>query len=132
MSVQAVAAPLSYKNAVDELSSEMSQCSAFFAISAQCFERYPDSRAQQIASQFRQTADSTGIIAKDIGKTAGVSQAAIDARLKQDFRDQSRLIKNSCINLSVIQNRYGNFCKRIAQDPVARLDVLKARRAEPE
>jgi hypothetical protein len=65
-------------------------------------------------------------LAISTGKSVGVSDAAVNARLSLITKDLMGSIANKCVNIGVLLERYDTFCKQLAQNVDARLKELLA------
>ena len=118
------------KRALNEISGEMTECSAYFLISAQCIESHPDPRSPRIANDLRQAAKKIETLAITTGRSIGITDEAFAARTKLAFEKLMTSINNNCVNIAVLLDRYNNLCKQLNLDPDSRLKELLARSDE--
>ncbi len=111
---------------MNEFSSELLECAAYFFVSAQCIENHPDPRAPKLASDYRSAAEKLTGIAITTGRSVGISDDAFAARTRLTFAQQMKSINNNCINVSVLLDRYSDFCMHLSRTPDQRLDELTA------
>ena len=109
-------------DALNELSSEMTECSVYFIVSSTCFRDYP--QAVDMIRDYRRAADKIAQLALTAGSPIGLSVQGLAARQKLMFEDMKTSIGKSCTNLSILQERYSGFCKQLAQAPDNRLKEL--------
>jgi hypothetical protein len=99
--------------ATNELSSEMIECGQYFLTFWACFREFPSQQAQATANTYRQASDQISQRAFEIGKSVGLSVEALAARMRLANESLSKEINKNCTNFSVLQERYGTFCKNL-------------------
>jgi hypothetical protein len=111
--------------AFNEFSQENAQCAAFYSEIIHCFSGWGDARfnAEQRADyeKIRDAAAERQVLA---GKKAGLSDKAEVARSQLAMKSVLGEIDNDCVNISVILNKYGAFCKALIENPAQRLEQL--------
>ena len=110
--------------ALNELSSEMTECGQYFLVSWACFKDFPSPQAQASANVYRQASDQISTMAFQIGKTVGLSEEAVGARMRLANESLTNDINKNCTNISILQERYSTFCKSLNQQPDQRLKEL--------
>jgi hypothetical protein len=113
-------------NAVNELTGEMLECSVYYVISAQCIEGHPDPDAPGLVKTYKGLANDIATLAINTGKTVGVSDDAVNARLSLISKNLMASIGNKCVSISVLFEKYDSFCKQLAKNVDARLKELLA------
>jgi hypothetical protein len=109
-------------DALNELSSEMTECSVYFIVSSTCFKKDP--QAADMVRDYRRAADKIAELALTTGGAVGLSVQGLAARQKLMFEDMMTSTSKNCTNLSVLLERYSRFCKQLAQAPDDRLKEL--------
>jgi hypothetical protein len=109
-----------------EFSDEMLECSVYYRVAVRCFENYPDPRAAKVESEYRAAADQLTTIALRIARSIGQSNAAFTSSATLMMREQMAAINQSCIKISVLQERYAAFCQHLAASPDDRFNELLA------
>jgi hypothetical protein len=110
--------------ATNELSSEMTECGQYFLVSWACFKDFPSTRAEAAAKVNRAASDQISELALRVGKSIGMSEQAVAARARLANDTLNKEINNNCANLSILQERYANFCKKLSRRPDERLKEL--------
>jgi hypothetical protein len=64
--------------------------------------------------------------AHGIARSTGQSEAAFMASAELTMKDQMAAIRESCMNIFVLQRRYAAFCQHLAQSPDDRFRELLA------
>ncbi len=113
-------------NALNELTGEMLECSVYYVISANCIEGHPDPDAPRLVKTYKGLANDILALAIKTGKSGGVSEDAVNARLTPVSKDLMGSIGNKCVMINVLFDRYDNFCKQLARNVDARLNELLA------
>ena len=113
-------------NAVNELTEEMLECSVYYVISAQCIEGHPDPDAPALVKTYKGLANDIAVLAINKGKSVGVSEDAVNARLSLISKNLMGSIANKCVNINVLLEKYDSFCKQLAKNVDARLKELLA------
>jgi hypothetical protein len=110
--------------AINELSSELQQCSRYLVISSACMRHLPNSKAPALAADYLGAANTVGEIAFALAKSAGTSMEAFKVRMRLINHHIMKIVDNNCGNVSILIEWYGSFCKAILQDPTNRLKEL--------
>lgn len=117
------AAPLTLEDASNELSADASQCAAFYAISIHCFSDRLDEANRKDFEAGQQMASTITYMG---GKKAGMSDKAVMARVELAMQQLEDDINKSCVNISVILNKYAKSCQSLIRNPEGRLRQLQA------
>jgi hypothetical protein len=110
--------------ATNELSSEMVECGQYFLLSWVCFEDYPDPEAKAVANNYRGASDQINQLAFQVGRSVGLTDQGLAARMKMVNDSLMKEINKSCVNFSILQERYATFCKNLPQHPDQRYKEL--------
>jgi len=114
-------------DAINDLSSELIECSAITMVSAICIGKTPgqDSNAGQPLENISSWTGKLGVI---LGSGVGLSERALSTRLKVTADDIMRDVSSSCRNLSVLFERVRKSCEALVASPTNRLkQILVAR-----
>ena len=112
--------------AVNELSGEMLECAVFFAIGAQCVRRHHDQSVPGVVTDAMVAFKDMLDLARKTGRTLGVSDAAATGRRNMATDAMLKAMGGKCINISVILERYADFCGQLRRDADPRLKELLA------
>jgi hypothetical protein len=110
--------------ATNELSSEMTECGQYFLVSWACFKDFPNPQAEVVAKEYRAASDQISDLALQVGKSVGVSEQAVLARMRLANDALTKEINKNCANVSILQERYATFCKGLSQRPDQRFKEL--------
>jgi hypothetical protein len=113
-------------NAINELTGEMLECSVYYVISANCIEGHPDPDAPALVKTYKGLANDIATLAINTGKSVGVSEDAVNAKLSLISKNLMGSIGNKCVSISVLFEKYDSFCKQLAKNVDARLKELLA------
>src|SRR5947209_3576212 len=113
-------------NAIDELTGEMLECSVYYIISANCIEGHPNPDAPGLVKTYKGLANDIATLAISTGKSVGVSDDAVNARLSLITKNLMDSIANKCVMINVLFDRCDNFCKQLVGNVDARLKELLA------
>jgi hypothetical protein len=95
------------------MAQEFADCAAFFSVGAQCSENtIPGSGALG-----RKSAEWA---VKDMfleGPIVRITNEALQARLRLTLRAESEWIKNNCVNIAILLERFGDVCKPLLENP---------------
>ena len=114
-------------DAINDLSSELIECSAITMVSAICIGKTPgqDSNTGQPLENISSWTGKLGVI---LGSGVGLSERALSTRLKVTADDIMRDVSSSCRNLSVLFERVRKSCEALVASPTNRLkQILVAR-----
>ena len=114
--------------ALNELSDEYLECSAYFTVTAYCMSGYPAPSVPKIVRDYQQAARTTLSLAISTGRVVGVTKASVEARSKPVAAAQMQSVNSNCLNISNLSERYGVFCKQLMQVPDKRIEDLLAGR----
>jgi hypothetical protein len=112
-------------DALGQLSSEMLECSVYFLVNVSCLNDSLDPRAPGLARTYFAAGDKMLKLGISTGKSVGVSDesAAAFTRMMTTTLFGERMHSN-CVNISVLLERYSNFCKQLSEDADPRLEEL--------
>jgi hypothetical protein len=105
-----------YKDALNNLSHECSNCAVFYVISTICIEK-SGKVGQDDIRRSKAAVDHFLTLATKFGQEAGLIDEALRARVELSQKDMMKAIANDCTNYSVLLNRYGEACKTLAENP---------------
>jgi hypothetical protein len=109
-------------DALNDLSSELMECSAITMASAICLRNTP---CQELtAQQTEDISNWTGKLGFILGSGVGVSERALTARLKLAADDIKRGVSSSCRNMSILLVRFRESCETLVSNPVVRLKAI--------
>jgi hypothetical protein len=94
----------------------------------------PNPEAEAVANNYRAASDQINQLALQIGRSVGLTERAVMARMKMANDSLTKEINKSCVNFSVLQERYATSCKNLSQHPDQRYKDLvqcSAKRAFP-
>jgi hypothetical protein len=105
--------------AFGETADEMRVCSVYFRVVASCAK---DNDLHDIAQKYTVGADkladaSIGIL---ISPVVGMSQQAYLAANSLDVKAMMGAMNSNCTNISILLQRYSDFCQRLSQDATPR------------
>lgn len=104
---------------LNEVLSETLACAAYYSIAVEGMSRRdendPVSRMEQIIDNLL-----TGAFV--IAETINMKREAVKIRFKWSVRDQMELIDHNMVNISILIDKYADFCKQIYEsDPKIRM-----------
>jgi hypothetical protein len=105
------------RQVLSNFSHEMTQCAAFYALSAEALRRAGNPAA---ADQYQKVADE--MVERSMILSA---KETVEARLKRSFDEQRNAIGNDVQNISVLLTRFGEICKVAFEDPEQRLTAWR-------
>jgi hypothetical protein len=109
-------------DALNDLSSELMECSAITMASAICLRNTPGQ--ELTAQQTEDISNWTGKLGFILGSGVGVSERALTARLKLAADDIKRGVSSSCRNMSILLVRFRESCETLVSNPVVRLKAI--------
>lgn len=110
--------------ALNEISGEMLECSVYFQIAASCVRGHPDPNVPKLIADLKARSEKIGILGMKIGRTVGVTDDAVAARMKLMNVDMMKRLNNNCTNISILLERYSDFCKQLVENADPRLDEI--------
>ncbi|MGB9043023.1 MAG: hypothetical protein WCC81_11205 [Pseudolabrys sp.] len=114
--------------ALNELSGEYLECSAYFTVTAYCTVGYPAPRIPKLQRDYRDWAKTALTLAISTGRVLGLTGASVEATSKLVATSQMQSISNDCSNVRDLSERYGAFCKQLLQTTDVRFAELLAGR----
>lgn len=99
---------------LNEVSQEFALCYGYYSLVAICLD---PNRDADIAQSYRAFADTFLTVMYRAGKSAGLSDAALQARASLSFSQMQNDTERDCRNIAVILQKYSEKCKRMASDP---------------
>ena len=110
--------------ALNELSGEYLECSAYFTVTAYCTAGYPAPRIPKLQRDYQDSAKAALTLAISTGRVLGLTGASVEATSKLVATSQMQSIGNDCLNIRDLSERYGAFCKQLLQTPDGRFAEL--------
>lgn len=114
--------------ALNELSGEYLECSAYFTVAAYCVAGYPSPTLPKIVRDYQHLAKTALSLAISTGRIVGLTSASVEARSKPVAAGHMQSIDGNCLNIRDLSERYDAFCKRLMQVPDNRFEELLAGR----
>jgi hypothetical protein len=109
-----------------DLIGEMIECAAYFRMTSGCLAKQPEEKAKQLAERYEQQAVNMLGNAIQLGTPNGLTVDGAAAFLKSMATSMDEAMGGHCINIGVIFERYSAFCKKLGENPAARVDELLA------
>jgi hypothetical protein len=100
----------------NQLSSDYMDCFSYHLVSKQCASKTATEAELAQVQNMAQVAKEGAVV---IGKTIGMSDEALAARLKLSMESVVQLIQNDCVNIDVLLVKYATFCQELEQSPGA-------------
>jgi hypothetical protein len=110
--------------ALNELSSEYLECSAYFTVTAHCRAGYPAPTVPKLIRDYQNSAKTALSLAISNGRVAGLTSASVEAGSKLVAKSQLQFINSDCLNIGDLSERYGAFCGQLMQVPDKRFQEL--------
>jgi hypothetical protein len=95
---------------------DMTSCIAYFKIVEQCLAQNP--KFSETAVGYRKAANDLLGKSSLLGKEVGLSDDAMQSRLKLAASDMMQLLQNDCVNISSLLERHSDRCTALALDPL--------------
>jgi hypothetical protein len=105
----------------NQASQDSSDCLAFYSIGRQCVS---NTTTNFNDAGFMASINSATKLTYMFGKTAGMSDAALLARIHLSAKGLMSSMDNDCVNVAVILDKYADSCKALLEHPEARLNAL--------
>jgi hypothetical protein len=112
--------------ALNELSGEYLECSAYFKVTAYCLAGYPAPPVPKLQRDYHDWAKTALTLAISTGRVLGLTGASVEATSKLVATSQMQSINGDCLNIRDLSERYGAFCKQLLQAPDGRFAELLA------
>ena len=110
-------------DALNNLQEEFATCGAFYRTEIACAT--PEWKAK-LQTQLDPTLKLFDLMAVSIGSKIGMTQDAIEQRLRRVFEQQSRLTNGKvCLNFDSLYARLNSRCKQLAEHPESIIDEYK-------
>jgi hypothetical protein len=123
LAAPALAGGLSKQEALNEFSGELAQCAAFYSVGIHCFSSGGQLQGEDKAN-FEFARFFFYQLQYSIGKAAGLSDKALDARFALALESINDDMDKKCINISVMLKKYAKLCKALGDHPDQQLDRL--------
>jgi hypothetical protein len=102
----------------------MVKCGQYFLLSWVCFKDMRNPEAEAVAKNYRAASDQITQLAFQVGRSVGLTERGLAARMKMVSDSLMKEINKSCVNFSILQERYATFCKNLSQHPDKRYKEL--------
>jgi hypothetical protein len=113
-SAEEAATKAAYEKAMNNLSHEYTICAAYYTIIADCLDN--EAKSVELAKTYNKNAAILLDRALVLGEQIGLKTEAVTARLQIAMDEQMVAIESNCVNNSVLYVKYGEQCKKIAED----------------
>jgi hypothetical protein len=80
--------------------------------------------ATKLTKDLTDASDTMVGIALQLGRQVGVSDESIGSSMKMYIKHMNASMNNTCVNVSVLMDRYLKFCQGLQRDPTVRLTEL--------
>ena len=110
---------------LNEISGEYLECSYYYTWSANCLTGYPDPRVPDLQAGMQHVGTEMLKLAISTARTVGVTDKALYARLDLLIARINAEVNNSCVNASVLQERYAGFCKILWENSDTRVGEIR-------
>lgn len=134
----ALTAPASAQNvddmmrrAMNNLSHEYVECSAYFQVVAVAAENSGDN---ELRDKYNQVGDAALANAIMVGESANLLLEVHEARLSMAIKDMAGRINNDTANISILMSQYSDLCVQAMEQIGARMDYwvdLEIKRQAP-
>jgi hypothetical protein len=111
-------------DALNVVQEELTACAAYFQFGKRCA---PDNATREQLQQADKVFDHFMTLAYTTGKTLGMTDDAMLARLKMALQDQTQLTEGKCVNFASLLSRFADHCKRLGEDPKSVLQEYMAK-----
>jgi hypothetical protein len=112
-------------DALNNLQEEFATCGAYYRTEIACAT--PEWK-ERLQTQLGPTIKLFDAMAVSIGSKIGMTQDAIEQRLRRVFEQQSRLTNgNVCLNIDTLYAQHNSRCKQLAEHPEATMDEYMRR-----
>jgi len=112
--------------ALNALSGEYLECSAYFTVIAYCMGGYPAPTVPKLLRDYQQSAKTALGLAISTGRAVGLTSASVEATSKLVATSQMQSVNSGCSNIRDLSQRYDAFCKQLLQVPDERFAELLA------
>ena len=105
--------------AIANLISEITECSVFYGIVGQG----KDSSGKQtsVGKKFQNLSEELILTSADLAATVGMKPETVFAMAEGYSNEMGSKIGYDAINIRILTNEYGAFCKGLTEDPAGRL-----------
>jgi hypothetical protein len=117
----AAAQPLTQQEALNEISSESTECFAYYSIANGCMFKIATEEQKRV---LQSTSDRARQLSVTFGKATGVSDETLLARTRIALRSMLDMTSKSCLNVAIILEKYAAKCKALLEAPERRLQSL--------
>lgn len=109
---------------LNEVSQAYALCYGYYTLVAICLDPKRDA---DVAENYRTFAKQFVGITFVAGKAAGLSEAALVARLDLSLSQMQKDTDKDCRNISVLLQKYADKCKKMASDPEGAMSEIRER-----
>ena len=103
----------------NQLAQEASACAAYYSFARQCA---PGNAAPAELAKIEASGEAESKLATTFGRSAGMSNAAMAARLTFAVQSAAMAMKADCTNFSVLKDKYQEACAALLDNPIKRLE----------
>lgn len=105
------------KEAANNVSSELVECSMYFEISSEGLRRSGQRDAADAYKSVSEVALDRALAAAQLGRSAEMAEKVTLARAELALKDMIAEMENDISNISILQNNYATRCKTVLEHP---------------
>lgn len=98
---------------------EMVECSVYYAINGQLQDGFGNQ--WKMGKDYQKLSENMGLAAFALAKTIKMKTETLTAMAESDAREMGQSIDQDAINIRILSNKYGIFCKNLVENPEERI-----------
>ena len=98
---------------------EMVECSVYYAINGQLQDGFGNQ--WKMGKDYQKLSENMGLAAFALAKTIKMKTETLTAMAESDAREMGQSIDQDAINIRILSNKYGIFCKNLVENPEERM-----------
>jgi hypothetical protein len=102
------------KTAWNNVQQELTKCVVFFQFGKTCA---PDDATPESVARVSKMIDYFDAMAIEVGNRIGMTEDAMQSRLKMELDEQNKLLQGSCVNYPSLMERHIKQCKIVGEHP---------------
>jgi len=103
----------------NQLWDEASACAAYYNFAKQCA---PSNAAPAEIAKIESSGEAAAKLAMTFGRSIGMSNAAMAAKLTMAVQSAAMAMKADCTNFSALREKYQGACAALLDNPIKRLE----------
>ena len=112
------------------LQEDYTNCYCYYKISEEGVKRTKTSLIDEAVEKLAEAAERSLMGAFEVGEALNMKLEAMTARVKMSLEIMKKEVDEDYVNISILIDKYGYFCRDLINDPKSRVDYWRQKYSE--